>query len=128
MNFVYYLFIYLFLSFFFFLSEEYTKITTPRQDVLFKKGYFGRKKESSIEENVYNNSTNGKFTEGKKKKKIIWLVKKVKINWARQPFESFKFYYDLCFDMKLKFFQEIPEIGENPNNFFFLTFVLRYPV
>ncbi|KAK6639973.1 hypothetical protein RUM43_008250 [Polyplax serrata] len=31
-------------------SEEYTKITTPRQDVLFKKGYFGRKRESSTEE------------------------------------------------------------------------------
>ena len=26
------------------LSEEYTKITTPRQDVLFKKGYLGRKR------------------------------------------------------------------------------------
>ncbi|XP_066997254.2 serine-rich adhesin for platelets [Anabrus simplex] len=27
-----------------FNEEEYTKITTPRQDVLFKKGYLGRKK------------------------------------------------------------------------------------
>ena len=27
-----------------FFSEEYTKITTPRQDVLFKKGYLGRKR------------------------------------------------------------------------------------
>jgi len=26
------------------VSEEYTKITTPRQDVLFKKGYLGRKR------------------------------------------------------------------------------------
>ena len=26
------------------ISEEYTKITTPRQDVLFKKGYLGRKR------------------------------------------------------------------------------------
>lgn len=25
-------------------SDEYTKITTPRQDMLFKKGYLGRKK------------------------------------------------------------------------------------
>ena len=30
--------------FFFGVSEEYTKITTPRQDVLFKKGYLGRKR------------------------------------------------------------------------------------
>lgn len=28
----------------FFLSDEYTKITTPRQDMLFKKGYLGKKK------------------------------------------------------------------------------------
>lgn len=27
-----------------FVSDEYTKITTPRQDVLFKKGYLGRKR------------------------------------------------------------------------------------
>lgn len=27
-----------------FNEDEYTKITTPRQDVLFKKGYFGRKR------------------------------------------------------------------------------------
>jgi hypothetical protein len=26
------------------VPEEYTKITTPRQDVLFKKGYLGRKR------------------------------------------------------------------------------------
>lgn len=30
--------------FLFIISDEYTKITTPRQDVLFKKGYFGRKR------------------------------------------------------------------------------------
>ena len=30
--------------FIFFVTEEYTKITTPRQDVLFKKGYLGRKR------------------------------------------------------------------------------------
>lgn len=28
--------------------DEYTKITTPRQDVLFKKGYLGRRKHNSV--------------------------------------------------------------------------------
>jgi len=38
---------------FIFVAEEYTKITTPRQDILFRKGYFGRRKfESSIEEST----------------------------------------------------------------------------
>lgn len=37
-------------------EEEYTKITTPRQDVLFKKGYFGKKRESSVEEIIHNNT------------------------------------------------------------------------
>lgn len=31
-------------SFLCFLPDEYTKITTPRQDVLFKKGYLSQKK------------------------------------------------------------------------------------
>ncbi|XP_050421698.1 uncharacterized protein LOC126834085 [Adelges cooleyi] len=31
-----------------FNEEEYTKITTPRQDVLFKKGYLGRRKNASV--------------------------------------------------------------------------------
>lgn len=35
-----------------FNEEEYTKITTPRQDVLFKKGYLGRKKPTTPEANV----------------------------------------------------------------------------
>lgn len=34
--------------FFFFFTDEYTKITTPRQDVLFKKGYLGRRKHTSV--------------------------------------------------------------------------------
>lgn len=29
-------------------TDEYTKITTPRQDVLFKKGYLGRRKHTSV--------------------------------------------------------------------------------
>lgn len=36
------------IGFFFFLADEYTKITTPRQDVLFKKGYLGRRKHTSV--------------------------------------------------------------------------------
>jgi len=32
----------------FIFIDEYTKITTPRQDVLFKKGYLGRRKHSSV--------------------------------------------------------------------------------
>ncbi|XP_060843327.1 uncharacterized protein LOC132923375 [Rhopalosiphum padi] len=31
-----------------FNEDEYTKITTPRQDVLFKKGYLGRRKHNSV--------------------------------------------------------------------------------
>ena len=33
---------FLFLNFTFFYPDEYTRITTPRQDVLFKKGYLSR--------------------------------------------------------------------------------------
>jgi hypothetical protein len=45
------------------VSEEYTKITTPRQDVLFKKGYLGRKRSTATPTadttaNVHSSNTN----------------------------------------------------------------------
>jgi len=51
-------------------ADEYTKITTPRQDVLFKKGYLGRKKAvtpvapngeipNGIPHGIPNGATNG---------------------------------------------------------------------
>jgi hypothetical protein len=49
------------------ISEEYTKITTPRQDVLFKKGYLGRKRPTATPTadttaNVNSSSTNPEIT------------------------------------------------------------------
>jgi len=83
------------------VSEEYTKITTPRQDVLFKKGYLGRKRPTAAPTadstaNVNNSSSgmnpdntaadiaNGNYTvngtieqgEGKVK---FWTLEKKKI-------------------------------------------------
>lgn len=53
-------------------EEEYTKITTPRQDVLFKKGYFGkRKNESSGEENNSNLIEDAEGEEGQMEQLII---------------------------------------------------------
>lgn len=54
----------------FVFADEYTKITTPRQDVLFKKGYLGRKKAvtpvapngeipNGIPHGIPNGATNG---------------------------------------------------------------------
>ncbi|XP_069693584.1 serine-rich adhesin for platelets-like isoform X1 [Periplaneta americana] len=50
-----------------FNEEEYTKITTPRQDVLFKKGYLGRKRPTAAPTadttaNVNNSNTNPENT------------------------------------------------------------------
>ncbi|XP_023722822.1 uncharacterized protein LOC111872850 isoform X2 [Cryptotermes secundus] len=50
-----------------FNEEEYTKITTPRQDVLFKKGYLGRKRPTAAPTvdttaNVNNSNTNPEIT------------------------------------------------------------------
>ncbi|XP_021922932.1 uncharacterized protein LOC110831348 isoform X2 [Zootermopsis nevadensis] len=48
-------------------NEEYTKITTPRQDVLFKKGYLGRKRPTATSAaettaNVNNSNTNHDYS------------------------------------------------------------------
>lgn len=43
------------------ITDEYTKITTPRQDVLFKKGYFGRKRISNPPETQEVHSTGKGF-------------------------------------------------------------------
>ncbi|KAL1117491.1 hypothetical protein AAG570_004814 [Ranatra chinensis] len=42
-------------SFFTLINDEYTKITTPRQDMLFKKGYLNKKRQT--QDNTNNNTT-----------------------------------------------------------------------
>ncbi|KAK3921315.1 Protein lifeguard 1 [Frankliniella fusca] len=49
-----------------FNEDEYTRITTPRQDVLFKKGYLGRKRPTTADpaSNGSNGLSNGASTNG----------------------------------------------------------------
>lgn len=63
---------------FFPVIDEYTKITTPRQDVLFKKGYLGRRKHTSLVP-VINEALNE--NEGQCNIKSIWIFCKTKCNW-----------------------------------------------
>lgn len=42
---------------FMFFPDEYTKITTPRQDVLFKKGYLSQKKPQSSVDSTSTTTT-----------------------------------------------------------------------
>lgn len=40
-----------------FFSDEYTRITTPRQDVLFKKGYLSKPKNYQTQTSTGNSTT-----------------------------------------------------------------------